>query len=195
MPGLTCSSVVDPLLLTWRAEIRGKMTDLEILWALDYSHTYTTARVHCFELFAFCRLLQPRRTLEIGAGFGISGVAIGLGSVGAVATVVDIEHIPRSVPQTLWQKFGIDKEYVKCSAAKFLDGSGDNFDFIFHDAEHGSKVIPEYHAAWRRTQKMLAIHDVDLIDYRAFVNSLEGVAEYGMTFDSIGRALGYIIKA
>ncbi len=82
------------------------MHELEILGSLDYSHPTTTDRIHCLELFNWCRLFAPASTLELGAGYGISGVAVGLGS-GSEGVVVDNgREVRASVPRALWQKHG-----------------------------------------------------------------------------------------
>ena len=170
---------------------------LKIIQQLDYSRSLTTARSHCIELYSLCLAYKPQSVLELGAGIGVSGVAIGLACPTVKATVVDIGLIPRSTPQALWDKYGIQKDYVKSDAGAWLKAAEGQYDFIFHDADHGNKVIPEYHDCWRLTAPggVLTIHDVDLIHYKKFVLSLKGVYDFHWSYDIRHRALGVIVKA
>lgn len=166
------------------------------IFELDYSSPITTDVSHCVELYRLCATVRPGRTLELGAGEGVSGVAIGLAlnryCAGAAATVVDLEEIPRRVPMLLWARFGVAKSYVRSDALAYLGTGDDVFDLVFHDADHGPARIPEYELCWRRARKVLAIHDTDLIDFGRFVASLNGVRRASETRDGRGRALGII---
>lgn len=176
------------------------MTNIEKLTALgqlDFSHRITTEFNHCAELFLLVNALQPKSILEIGAGYGQSGLAIGLAAPDVTPLMVDIEEMPREIPESVWRSYGVHKVYVKDEAGHFLLGNGDItplFDFIFHDAEHGPTKIPEYRRCWEMTKMAMAFHDAEMIDYQAFVKSLPDVLYASYSLDARGRALGCIVR-
>ena len=138
---------------------------------------------------------RPASILEIGCGLGTSGAAVGLAAPKVVAVMVDNEQeVNRSVPMALWEKHGVRKSYVRADAGQFLK-TADRFDFVFHDAGHGPDMVQEYRRCWELTGKVLAIHDVDKIDWPAFVASLPGVGSSGVSVDGKGRALGHVVRA
>ncbi len=171
---------------------------IELIRSLDYRNRITTASEHCIQLFDACTSLRCEHALELGAGHGISGVAIGLACPDADVLVVDdCREVSPDVPIRLWERYGIRKRFVQGQCLQVMRSlPRDKFDFVFHDASHGPNAIPEYDTAWRvvRPGGILAIHDVDQFDFGAWMQRLPQ-ATASVTLDDRGRQLAIVRRA
>ncbi len=88
----------------------------------------------------------------------------------------------------------VRKQYVSDDARLYLGRPGrERVDVIFHDAARpGGR--PGVSPLLGADPCILLIHDVDRIDWRAFVASLSGVSTSGFSIDARGRALGYALR-
>jgi precorrin-6B methylase 2 len=171
-----------------------KKSPEDIIGLLDDTNPITTARIHLLELYERCRHCNPASILEIGCGWGTSGVAVGLAAPSIIAVMVDDEkEVLAADAFSLWERHGVQKAYIKSEAGEFLKSAG-RFDFVFHDAGHGPHMEDEYRRCWNLTNKVLMIHDVDKLDWSKFVASLAGVGSSGVSVDRRGRKLGHVIR-
>ena len=170
--------------------------------SLSDDHLYTTAIEHCLQLFDVGLVQRPFNVVEIGSFLGVSTLALAkLHDFFPVrVTSVDLcDEIPSSQRQEYWKKHGAEIDSVDMSSMDWLkQQKDDSIDYIFHDAMHGDRAVPEYYEAWRciSPNGVLAIHDLnDLSDFNNFVFQLTEKREYCVSADLSGRMLGFFFKS
>jgi predicted O-methyltransferase YrrM len=128
---------------------------------IDDSHQMTTDKKHIHKL---CDLVNgySYKILELGSHAGISTAALALASPNSTVDSVDLcDTIPQHARVSYWNSLGIKNiTPFACSAEQFLNQTNTYYDFIFHDAVHGSKAMNEY-IQCSNICNILAIHDFE----------------------------------
>lgn len=128
---------------------------------IDDSHQMTTNKEHIRKL---CNLVanQKYKILELGSHAGISTAGLALASPESSIDSVDLcDTIPEGRRVSFWSSFGIKNiTPFGCSAQSFLQTNVHHYDFIFHDAMHGSRALNEYLFCCNICD-ILAIHDFE----------------------------------
>lgn len=167
------------------------------LGCLDYSRRETTDRAHLATLHRLVKERKPQSILELGAGAGVSGAAIGMAAESSTEQVIvdDGKEFPPDHYQALWQACGVTKTLVVGDSWGFLQSRERQADFIFHDAMHGQGAVREYRRCWELTRPggVLAIHDVDHIDLPSLVRQFAPEA-WRVLSDDKQRELGIFWK-
>lgn len=128
---------------------------------IDDSHQMTTDKNHIKKL---CDLVNGHsyKILELGSHAGISTAGLALSSPESSIDSVDLcDTIPERSRVEYWNSLGINNiTPFACSAQAFLDHNTKHYDFIFHDAMHGSRAVGEYLSCIKICD-ILAIHDFE----------------------------------
>lgn len=128
---------------------------------IDDSHRMTTDKEHIRKL---CELVVgfKYKILELGSHAGISTAGLALASPNSSIDSVDLcDTIPETTRISFWKSLGINNiTPFGCSALSFLQTNTNHYDFIFHDAMHGSQALNEYMLCSRLCD-ILAIHDFE----------------------------------
>lgn len=128
---------------------------------IDDSHQMTTDKNHIKKL---CDLVHGHsyNILELGSHAGISTAGLALASPESSIDSVDLcDTIPERCRVEYWSSLGIKNiTPFACSAQQFLDHNTKHYDFIFHDAMHGSRAMHEY-LVCANISDILAIHDFE----------------------------------
>lgn len=183
----------DELLLATRQDILN----------LDDSHGYTTDINHIYELFNAALERKCKSIVEIGSYLGVSTLALSYVNRFYPIDIISIDlcdEIDSTYRQKYWSKRDVD--YIRSidwSTQNFIDKareSGSKFDFIFHDAQHGDIVIPEYIALSTliNTGGVLAMHDLDQItDLPGLIRKIN-FSHYRLLTDNKKRITGIFYK-
>lgn len=170
---------------------------------LDDSHGYTTDINHIYELFYAGIERKCTSIVEIGSYLGVSTLALSyINRFWQIdITSVDLcDEIKSDYRQNYWKNHGVD--YIKskdCSTWDFINEAKSNnlkFDYIFHDAQHGDIVVPEYIALSTLINEggVLAMHDLDQIsDLDSLIRKINFKSYKTMT-DIKGRMTGIFYK-
>lgn len=168
------------------------MTYDEYLRGVDCSHQMTTAPEH---IAALCEVVAGMNweVLELGSHAGISTAALALAAPESNVVSVDLcDTIPEAVRVAYWATLGIASiQPVAGDAWEFLRWCQTHiiyWDFIFHDAAHGDRVLHEYTAAASMT-KVLAIHDWEQLSPSSQEAVSQRFREWTATPDAQGREL------
>jgi predicted O-methyltransferase YrrM len=128
---------------------------------IDDSHQMTTDKSHIRKL---CNLVHSftYKILELGSHRGISTAGLALASPSSTIDSVDLcDTIKEDVRVDYWKSLGITNiAPFGCSAEQFLNQNTKHYDFIFHDAVHGSRAMNEY-IKCASICDILAIHDFE----------------------------------
>lgn len=128
---------------------------------LDDSHIMTTSKKH---IRILCELIEHKRwnIIEFGSHLGLSTSAIALASPQSKIISIDLsDTIQECTRVELWSKLNISNIHpYTCSTVSFLKNNNQLYDFIFHDALHGSKAMEEY-IECSKICNILAIHDFE----------------------------------
>lgn len=183
----------DELLLSTRRDILN----------LDHSHGYTTDINHIYELFNAALESKCKSIVEIGSYLGVSTLALAYVNRfhPIEITSVDLcDEIDSEQRQKYWSKRDVDFiQSVDCSTWEFINKakeSGIKYDFIFHDAQHGDHVVPEYIALSLLINSggVLAMHDLDQItDLHGLIRKIN-FKHYLLLTDSRKRITGIFYK-
>jgi predicted O-methyltransferase YrrM len=143
----------------------------QLVEKLDFSHCYTTDKRHCIGLYhtALLAMQHEGEVIEIGSFMGISSACIALAcqEKGRKLLAYDLcDEISNETREKLWGEVGVANSVIATKGtcrsvveAQFAPT------FIFHDAEHGEHVFPEYDALWGilKPGGVLCIHDAERI--------------------------------
>lgn len=140
------------------------MTWSDYLATVDDSHQMTTSVCH-LEMLARAAEAMAGRILELGSHAGVSTAAIALAAPNAIIVSVDLcDHVSEAERVAYWESLGIENiRPVSGRAGDYLSAAvrrDEHYSLIFHDAEHGDHVVPEYVLCSRLTESLL-IHDFD----------------------------------
>lgn len=139
------------------------MTDWrQFVESLDDSHPMTTDKKHIAQL---CQLVEGKswRILELGSHAGLSAAAMALAAPLSKLTAVDLcDTIPESARVSFWKSIGVDNiQPVAEPADDYLNACPTSeFDFVFHDADHGAEAFFEY-LRCSQVARIVAIHDFE----------------------------------
>lgn len=156
-----------------------------ILRALDYTDSNVTSLSHIITIHNFAKYFPFGIALEIGAYQGHSTLAL----ASAMHTVVSYDISPEweQHRQELLKDYNVEW-HLAGSYYAMLDCR--SFDVIFHDADHGDKVVPELKILWNKVKPggLLIVHDTDQI-----TKPLPYPTVY-QTRDNRGRELSVYVK-
>ena len=183
----------DELLLATRQEIL----------KLDDTHSYTTDINHIYQLFSAALERKCKTIVEIGSYLGVSTLALSYANRFYPIQIKSIDlcdEVDSTYRQKYWSKHDVDYiESVDCSTWDFISAaktSGEKYDFIFHDAQHGDHVVPEYIALSMLINDggVLAMHDLDQItDLPGLIRKI-GFKHYLLLEDNRKRITGIFYK-
>lgn len=138
------------------------MTLNEYIAMYDDSDPWVTAKDAVWLMATLAAQLDSKSILELGSFKGASAVAFGVACPAALVTAVDLaDTVPARVRQARYTALGLRNVIdVTASAEAYLKMfSPRGFDVVFHDAQHGEAIVPEYADAWRVARKLLVVHD------------------------------------
>lgn len=176
-------------------------TDIEIISEQPFAEG-STAPEHLVELYNVIKEDGVDRILELGSYFGHSTVALALGAKlngGYVISIDLCDAVAEEDRLDYWDKLGIQNIYPQKNSVKEYLSKRPLlcvFDFIFHDAEHGDHVIPEYIQCWTKLNSCgtLAIHDFDAITNQEEFIKLLSPRKYTISKDFKNRELAIFYK-
>jgi predicted O-methyltransferase YrrM len=140
----------------------------DFLDSVDDSHSMTTAKEHIREICRVAEKLQGGLIVELGSHAGISAAALALAAPRSVVVSVDLcDTVSELERVECWARLGIENIIpVEAAAADYVRAMPRPADLIFHDADHGDRVVPEYIAAAAKC-KTLAIHDWEQLSFES----------------------------
>jgi predicted O-methyltransferase YrrM len=172
--------------------------------SLDDSHGYTTDINHIYELFAAALDRNCKSIVEIGSYLGVSTLALSylqrFYPLHSIVSVDLCDEILSDYRQNYWNKNGVNYiESKDCSSWDFINNAKQNgikYDFIFHDAQHGDTVVPEYIALSTMINEggVLTMHDLDQITDLNDLISKINFKSHKLITDSKGRTTGIFYK-
>lgn len=158
-------------------KLMSQLTEFErLVKGFDFSNSMNTPKDHLLALYMSVKGSRAKSILEIGSHKGYSAAVMLLAAKFYVTsiTLVDSSHEHYEDRLHLLDTTANDNqikcliEHIDSTAQDFLKKANENrrtFDFIYHDAQHGIEMIPEYLAYWEilRPDGILAIHDYEMI--------------------------------
>ncbi len=157
----------------------------------DWWHGYVTDRTHVLELAQTAGSLGGRaQVIEVGTFQGHSAFA--MAHAGAGVTTLDPAN-----KTGRWFVDGVCVDALACTGLDFLAFDLNQWDMVFHDAEHGPSIIPELQEWWSRIRPggILAIHDSEQLHGHWRADRLPGYAGHTETADARGRMLAIVRKS
>lgn len=140
----------------------------DFLATIDDGHSMTTAKEHIAEICRVAEKMPAGLIVELGSHAGISAAALAMASPWSVVVSVDLcDTVSERQRVEYWASLGVGNIIpVACSAAEYLASMEGPADLIFHDADHGERVVPEYMAAAAKC-RALAIHDWEQLSFES----------------------------
>lgn len=158
--------------------------------SIDDSHQMTTNKEHIQQI---CDVIKDTNgtIVELGSHAGISAAAIALSAPESKVFSIDLcDTINEKTRINYWNSLGINNIIPKaCSAIDFLRSSGIEYDYIFHDAMHGSRAMNEYLLCAGLARRGLFIHDFEQLTTSEQNLIMSMFDNSRITFDTKGRAL------
>jgi predicted O-methyltransferase YrrM len=133
---------------------------MESLLNLDYSNPCVTCKSHILAIHCLARYYSSGTALEIGSFQGHATLALASAGLRVISYDIDTEYI--SQRESLLKDFDVEWNKMR-SDHSLLDTR--SFDIIFHDADHGNKIVHELEALWPKVKVngLFVIHDFEQI--------------------------------
>lgn len=168
-----------------------KNENIEKLNSLDYSHIYTTALKHILEIHESASKYSGGLALELGSYLGHSTLAIALAGLDVV--VYDTDDTVKDKREDLLSEFNVEWH---CKLSIEATKEVRQFDFIFHDSDHGDKMIEEMTDLFNNKLKeggLMMIHDAELLSLPDLLSKLKSY-QTKYTLDDRERAMLSLYK-
>lgn len=177
----------------WNQSVQDELAGIEGL-----AHGWSTSLQHLMELHYTAKKKRYGKALEIGTFKGHGAAAIARACMNLDTVDTNIEHSFAN-RQAITDNGRWPIEFIDGVGYNFLwdcGKIGKRYDFIFHDSEHGSKIIPELSLAFELVladNGIMMVHDVDALDLTELLTAISP-KHYTITTDAKGRQMGTFYK-
>ena len=182
------------------------MTDQEFIDSQDYSHAYTTPKIHVERLYKEVVERRPRKILELGTFQGLTAVVMARAQASVIMPDVHTVDLNDQVSKEAQISYIMEYEplsnsirlHPEMKSIDFLRRvKQDTYDLIFHDSVHGFQAIPEYFLAWNSLPPdgTLIIHDWNQVQrWSSYFKEAFGIDHIELCPSECGRILAILQK-